>query len=42
MRRCDGFLTKEEDVRNILDWSATRSLVEVPFFPARVLLQDFT
>lgn len=42
VRRCDGFLLKAEDVRRILDWRATRSRAEVPFFPARVLLQDFT
>lgn len=42
MRNCDGFLLRREDVVNILDWQCTRSRVEVPFFPARVLLQDFT
>ncbi|OWK08921.1 hypothetical protein Celaphus_00015316 [Cervus elaphus hippelaphus] len=33
---------KKEDVMNILDWKTKQSNVEVPFFPARVLLQDFT
>ncbi|KAJ7311234.1 hypothetical protein JRQ81_006847 [Phrynocephalus forsythii] len=42
VRSCDGFLVKEEDVMNILDWKAKRNHVEVPFRPARVLLQDFT
>ncbi|XP_006104566.1 iron-responsive element-binding protein 2 [Myotis lucifugus] len=42
VRNCDGFLLKREDVLNILDWRAKQSNVEVPFFPARVLLQDFT
>ncbi|ELK27609.1 Iron-responsive element-binding protein 2 [Myotis davidii] len=42
VRNCDGFLLKKEDVLNILDWRATQSHAEVPFFPARVLLQDFT
>uniref|UniRef100_A0A8C0LAU5 Iron responsive element binding protein 2 n=1 Tax=Canis lupus dingo TaxID=286419 RepID=A0A8C0LAU5_CANLU len=42
VRNCDGFLMKKEDVMNILDWKTKQSSVEVPFFPARVLLQDFT
>ncbi|CAL1594687.1 unnamed protein product [Knipowitschia caucasica] len=42
IRNCDGFYTKEEDVKNILDWQQQQSRAEVPFSPARVLLQDFT
>ncbi|OBS80357.1 hypothetical protein A6R68_21438, partial [Neotoma lepida] len=42
VRNCDGFLMKKEDVMNILDWKSKQSNVEVPFFPARVVLQDFT
>ncbi|KAG8012308.1 Iron-responsive element-binding protein 2, partial [Nibea albiflora] len=42
IRNCDGFYTKEEDVQNILDWQQQQSKAEVPFSPARVLLQDFT
>ncbi|XP_054444771.1 iron-responsive element-binding protein 2 [Pteronotus mesoamericanus] len=42
VRNCDGFLVRKEDVLNILDWGSKQSHVEVPFFPARVLLQDFT
>nr|XP_038938019.1 iron-responsive element-binding protein 2 isoform X2 [Rattus norvegicus] len=42
VRNCDGFLMKKEDVINILDWKTKQSNVEVPFFPARVVLQDFT
>ncbi|GAB5572078.1 cytoplasmic aconitate hydratase [Prionailurus iriomotensis] len=42
VRNCDGFLMKEQDVMNILDWKTKQRNVEVPFFPARVLLQDFT
>ncbi|XP_077173578.1 iron-responsive element-binding protein 2 isoform X1 [Paroedura picta] len=42
VRNWDGFLVKEEDVMNILDWKAKQNHVEVPFCPARVLLQDFT
>ncbi|XP_034092043.1 LOW QUALITY PROTEIN: iron-responsive element-binding protein 2 [Gymnodraco acuticeps] len=42
VRNCDGFVTKEEDVQNVLDWQRQQSKAEVPFSPARVLLQDFT
>ncbi|PWA24529.1 hypothetical protein CCH79_00011756, partial [Gambusia affinis] len=42
IRNCDGFCTKEEDVQNILDWQQQQEKAEVPFSPARVLLQDFT
>ncbi|KAA8590293.1 hypothetical protein FQN60_014227 [Etheostoma spectabile] len=42
IRNCDGFYTKEEDVQNILDWKQQQNRAEVPFSPARVLLQDFT
>ncbi|XP_045141629.1 iron-responsive element-binding protein 2 [Echinops telfairi] len=42
VRNCDGFFMKKEDVMNILDWKTKQSNVEVPFVPARVLLQDFT
>ena len=43
VRNCDGFLVKGSDVESILNWhhSQTQS-VEVPFKPARVILQDFT
>ncbi|KAM8891951.1 iron-responsive element-binding protein 2 [Spinachia spinachia] len=42
IRNCDGFHTKEADVENILDWQQQQDKTEVPFSPARVLLQDFT
>ncbi len=43
MRNCDSFQVREEDVARILDWEKMqREQVEVPFRPARVLLQDFT
>ncbi|XP_042212394.1 cytoplasmic aconitate hydratase-like isoform X2 [Homarus americanus] len=38
-------MVKEQDVNNILDWAKQQSDVkgvEVPFKPARVILQDFT
>jgi aconitate hydratase len=43
LRNCDGFEVTEEDVRNMAGWNAaTPALVEIPFKPARVVLQDFT
>ncbi|CAM5115224.1 unnamed protein product [Eretmochelys imbricata] len=43
IRNCDEFLVKKEDVENILDWHVMQSKnVEVPFNPARVILQDLT
>jgi len=42
IRNCDGFLVKETDAMNILDWKTKQNKVEVPFCPARVVLQDFT
>uniref|UniRef100_A0A3P8Z9L1 Iron-responsive element-binding protein 2 n=1 Tax=Esox lucius TaxID=8010 RepID=A0A3P8Z9L1_ESOLU len=42
IRKCDHFYVKEEDVHNILNWSQQQNVVEVPFSPGRVLLQDFT
>lgn len=44
LRHCDGFAVTEEDVRGVADWAATRGRngKEIPFKPARVLLQDFT
>ncbi|XP_075999806.1 cytoplasmic aconitate hydratase isoform X2 [Genypterus blacodes] len=43
VRNCDEFLVKCSDVENILNWKHTQTqTVEVPFRPARVILQDFT
>ncbi|RVE61149.1 hypothetical protein OJAV_G00167830 [Oryzias javanicus] len=43
VRNCDEFLVKCSDVENILNWKQTQTqTVEVPFKPARVILQDFT
>ncbi|MGH0157014.1 UNVERIFIED_CONTAM: hypothetical protein FKN15_032713, partial [Acipenser sinensis] len=42
-RNCDEFLVKKEDVESILNWKVTQQQsVEVPFRPARVILQGFT
>lgn len=42
VRNCDGFHVCQRDVQAILDWENTQAKAEVPFCPARVLLQDFT
>ena len=43
LRNCDGFAVREEDVKNLASWNAAApAQVEIPFNPARVLLQDFT
>lgn len=44
LRNCDGFSVKTSDVDNILDWASKSQGdgIEVPFKPARVVLQDFT
>ena len=43
LRSVDGELVTEQDVKNLGAWSATtQATVEVPFMPARVLLQDLT
>ena len=42
LRKCDGFLVTEEDVRRIASWSPEMEPAEIPFSPSRVILQDFT
>jgi len=43
LRNCDGYLVQEEDVRRLAQWSpATAGKTELPFLPARVVMQDFT
>ena len=43
LRNLDGFSVTEDDVKAIATWNAKRpAQKEVPFIPARVLLQDFT
>ena len=43
LRNCDGFEVTEDDVRNMAAWRP-KDLpeLEIPFKPARVVLQDFT
>lgn len=43
LRNCDGRTVTEEDVKNLANWNAAEpAKVEIPFKPARVVLQDFT
>eukprot|EP00252_Welwitschia_mirabilis_P019635 TRINITY_DN45_c0_g1_i4.p1 TRINITY_DN45_c0_g1~~TRINITY_DN45_c0_g1_i4.p1 ORF type:complete len:904 (+),score=210.68 TRINITY_DN45_c0_g1_i4:351-3062(+) len=43
IRNTDNFQVTKDDVEKILDWEKTaRQQVEIPFKPARVILQDFT
>ena len=43
LRKLDGHLVKESDLLNIARWKKTYDEpVEIPFHPARVLMQDFT
>jgi aconitate hydratase len=42
LRTCDGFQVTEADVRRLAAWSPTAEAAEIPFKPARVILQDFT
>ncbi len=43
VRECDGYVVSENDIRNLMDYDPTSaSDKEIPFKPARVVLQDFT
>ncbi|MCB9461908.1 MAG: aconitate hydratase AcnA [Anaerolineaceae bacterium] len=43
LRNLDGIQVTEDDVRNIANWSKENyEAVEIPFKPARVVMQDFT
>jgi aconitate hydratase len=43
LRHCDGYQVTEDDVRRLAGWSPRQAEpVEIPFKPARVILQDFT
>ncbi len=42
LRNYDGLRVTEDNVRTILGWNPTPSDKDIPFMPARVLLQDFT
>jgi aconitate hydratase len=43
LRTCDGYQVTEDDVNRLAHWSPSAGEpVEIPFKPARVILQDFT
>jgi aconitate hydratase len=43
LRQVEGFAVTEEDVRRLANWDAGNpAQVELPFKPARVVMQDFT
>ena len=43
LRHCDGRLIREQDVASLAAWKPSgEKREEIPFMPARVLLQDFT
>ena len=43
LRNCDGHQVTEDDVRALAGWQPKlKAPIEVPFKPARVILQDFT
>ena len=43
LRNVDGYQVQEEDVAGLAKWNAAApAQVEIPFKPARVVLQDFT
>ena len=43
LRNLDNYQVQDEDVRGLANWNATDPRpVEIPFKPARVVLQDFT
>lgn len=43
VRNCDDFSVKEQDIETILNWQqSSQNDAEIPFRPARVILQDFT
>ena len=43
LRNLDGYQVREEDVGTLANWNAANpNPIEIPFKPARVVLQDFT
>src|SRR4029079_15658384 len=43
LRNCDGYEVREEDVKALAAWNAPApAKLEIPFKPARVVLQDST
>ncbi|MCL6502464.1 MAG: aconitate hydratase AcnA [Pirellulales bacterium] len=42
LRQCDGYQVTEQAVRDVAGWQPRPQEAEIPFKPARVVLQDFT
>ncbi|AFZ70398.1 aconitate hydratase 1 [Caldisphaera lagunensis DSM 15908] len=42
IRNYDGYVVRDEDIENILNWRINAGKVEIPLHPARVVMQDFT
>lgn len=43
LRNCDDYLVTQDDVKRLAHWDAANpSTTELPFLPARVVMQDFT
>lgn len=43
LRNCDGYIVTEEDVKKLATYNPSAPVeAEIPFMPARVILQDFT
>jgi aconitate hydratase len=42
LRNCDGFAITEEHITQVANWRPEGERREIPFKPARVVLQDFT
>ncbi|MFY0686556.1 MAG: aconitate hydratase AcnA [Cyclobacteriaceae bacterium] len=42
IRNYDGFAVTEEHINTVLNWKDTAGVKDIPYSPARVLMQDFT
>ncbi|MCS7106598.1 MAG: aconitate hydratase AcnA [Acidilobaceae archaeon] len=42
IRHYDGFTVREEDVEAVVNWRENAGKREVPYYPERVIMQDFT
>ncbi|WP_436517138.1 aconitate hydratase AcnA [Ekhidna sp. To15] len=42
IRNYDGFAVTEEHIETVLNWKETAGKKDIPYSPARVLMQDFT
>ncbi|MCK5662204.1 MAG: hypothetical protein KAI17_01910, partial [Thiotrichaceae bacterium] len=42
LRNCDDFAITQDHVSTIANWQADSERTEIPYKPARVVLQDFT